>query len=124
MGPCHHRLCQQSGQKGGVELDKVREVHVQGVVQGFLHHGMAAAERVDAEAGEEVEIPLAVAVVQIAAFALDVETIKAQRLQHLHELGVEVLAVKAEVPPCRASINELSSKVMLSLLSSRLLAKA
>ena len=99
MRPPHQGLRQQAGQQRRVQLHEVREVQLERVVQGLLNHGMATPEREDAEAGQEVEIALAAAVVQVRAFAAHVETVESERLQHLHELRVEVLVVKAEILP-------------------------
>src|SRR5208283_1867673 len=48
---------------------------------------------------QKVEITLAVAVVEVSALASDIKPVKAERLQHLHKLRIQVLAVKAEILP-------------------------
>jgi len=97
MCPRHQRLGEQSGQQRRVELNQVREVHVERLVQRLLQHRMPAPEREDTESSEEVEITLSVPVVQVGAFPPYVEAIEAEGLQHLDELGIEILAVEAEI---------------------------
>ena len=97
MGPCHHRLGQQTGQQGGVELHEVRKVHLEGVVKRLLNDRVPASEGEDAETGQEVQVALAVPVVEVAALTFDIEAVETERLQYLYELGIEILAVQAEI---------------------------
>jgi hypothetical protein len=66
-------------------------------VQGFFHDRVAAPEGVDPESGQKVEVPLPITVVEVTAFAPYVKAVEAEGLQHLYELGVEILTVQAEV---------------------------
>ena len=62
-----------------------------------LTRRVAAAERVNPEAGEEIEVALALGVEQVAPLAAHVEAVEADRLQHPGELMVEVLLVQRVV---------------------------
>ena len=97
MCPRHQRLGEQSGQQRRVELNQVRKVHVERLVQSLFYDRMPASEREDTETRQEVEIALSIPVVQVRAFSPHVEAIETEGLQHLHELGIEILTVEAEI---------------------------
>jgi hypothetical protein len=58
---------------------------------------MGTPEGKDTEAGKKVEVSLAVPIPEVAALSFDIETVEVERLQHLYELGIEVLAVETEI---------------------------
>ena len=97
MGPRDERLGEDSGEQRAVHLDHVRQVEVDRLVQRLLDRRVRAAERVDAEAGEQVEVFGPICVVEVAALAAHVEAVEADRLQHLRHQRVHVGAVKLEV---------------------------
>lgn len=60
-------LREDSGKQCAVQLHEVWQVHGESVLQRPLHDGMAAAERKDPEARQEVEVPRSVAIEQVGA---------------------------------------------------------
>ena len=97
--PGDELLGQQARQQGAVHLDHVRQVEVERLVQRGLDRRVAAAEGVDAESGQEVEVALPGVVVEVAALAADVVTVEAERPERPGELGVHVPLVQGEVLP-------------------------
>ena len=95
----HQLLGQDPGQEGAVHLHHVRQVEIDGLVQCRLERRMASTEGVDAESGEEVEIPLALGVEEVAALAPDVEAIEPDRLEHPAQLVIQVLLMERVVLP-------------------------
>ncbi len=68
-------------------------------MQRCLDAWMAPAEGVNAESGQEVEVPLPGCVIEIAAFATDILSVKADGLERPGELAVEVPLMQREVLP-------------------------
>ena len=62
-----------------------------------LDRGVAPSECIDAESGEEIEIPVALGIEEVGPFAAHVEAIEANRLEDSCELAVEVLVMQCEV---------------------------
>ena len=64
---------------------------------GPLDGRVGPAEGVDAEAGQKVEVALALVVVEVAALAPHVEAVEPEGLEDPDQLGVHVLGVEREV---------------------------
>ena len=97
VGPADELLGEETGKQRAVHLHHVGKVEIDGLVQRGLDRRMAAAEGVDAESGQEIEILLAAVVVEVAALAAHVVPIEAQGLEHPGELQVQVLLMQREV---------------------------
>jgi hypothetical protein len=97
MGPGHEFLGQQAGKQGAVQLGQVGKVGVERLVQRVLDAGVAPAQREHAEAGQQVQVPIAMIVDEHGALAAQVEPVEADGLQHLGHLGVHELGVELEV---------------------------
>ena len=95
--PPYELLGQEPGQQGAVHLDHVREVKVDRLVQCRLEGGVAATEGVDAETGQEVEVPVTFGVEEVATFSAHVETVEAYGFERPDQLRVQVLVVESEV---------------------------
>ena len=90
----HELFSEQSRQERAVHLDHVRQVQFDSLMERSLEGRMAAAERIDAESREEVEIPVPFGVEQVRPLATDVEPIEPDRLEDPGELVVQVLVVQ------------------------------
>ena len=90
-------LGEETGEDGAVHLDHVGEIEFQNVADGFLEGGMITADIEDAVAAEEVEVVLAVEVVEVGAFTAGVDLVKADGALDLHERAVHVLVVQIVV---------------------------
>ena len=99
MRPGYQLLGQQARQQGAVHLHHVGQVQVDRLVQGCLDAGMAAAEGVNPESGQEVEVALPGCVVEVTAFAADVLSIEPDGLKRPGELAVQEPLVQREVLP-------------------------
>ncbi len=87
-------LGEQAGQQRAVELDQVGDLAVQQVVQRLADHRVIAAHPEHAEAGQEVGVPVAVAVVEIAALGLLVDLVEPDDAQHAGQVRLEVLVLQ------------------------------
>src|SRR5205823_3881618 len=85
---------QQTRQQRAVHLHHVGQVKVEGLVKGSLDTGMAAAEGIDTETREHVEISAALGVEEVRPRTAHVELVKANRLQHARQLEIQVLLVE------------------------------
>ena len=88
---------EEAGENGAVHLDHIGEVEFKDVTNGFLDGGMVATDVEDAVAAEEVEVVLAVEVVEVGAFTAGVDLVKAYGALDLHERAVHVLVVQIVV---------------------------
>jgi hypothetical protein len=77
----------------------VGEVEFKDVTNGFLYCGMITADVENAVAAEEVEVVLAVEVVEVGAFRAGIDFIKADGALNLYESTIDVLIVKLVVLP-------------------------
>ena len=80
-------------------MNHVGEVEFKDVANGFLYCGMITADVENAVAAEEVEVVLAVEVVEIGAFSAGIDFIKADRSLNFDERTVDVLIVKLVILP-------------------------
>ena len=85
---------EQAREHRHVHLHQMRQAAVQDVVQDLDHLRVVAADREDAPAGEQVEVAIAGRVEEIGTARLGVRDVVADRLQHLHDLPVQVLVVQ------------------------------
>ena len=90
-------LGEEPWEQGRVHLDHVRQVEVDRLVQRRLDGGVRAAEREHPEAAQQVEVPLAVVVVEPWALAAHVGAVEAQGPKDPRQLGVEVRLVQREL---------------------------
>ena len=88
---------EEAAEEGGVHLDHVGEVEVEGVADGLLCDGVVAADVEDAEAGEEVEVAVAFLVVEVLALGAGVDFVEADHALDLDEGAVEVAVVEGVV---------------------------
>ncbi len=98
VGPLHQSLAQQAGQQGAVQLGQVREVGVEGLAEGVLHHRVAPPQGEHPESGQEVEGAAALVVDQVGTLAPDVGAVEPEGGEDLGQLGIEVLARAARRP--------------------------
>jgi hypothetical protein len=91
--PLHQLFRQQAGEEGAVHLHHVREVEIDGLVEGGLQRRMAASEGIDPEAGEEVQVPISLGIEEVGPLTPDIEAVEPDRLEHAGQLEVQVLVV-------------------------------
>ena len=89
-------LGQNAGQRRQIELNEIGKVAVQNALEGVLDGGMVAAKRENAEAAQQIEVTVAVAVEQILALRALKADVITDGLKHPDELLVEV--------PCMQSV--------------------
>ncbi|CAM5269625.1 hypothetical protein SFIMM107S_07527 [Streptomyces griseus] len=87
-------LGEQSGQRLAVEAGEVGQLGVQDVVQGLPDDGVVAAQAHDAEAGEHVEVVVALRVPEVRALGPLVDLVEADGVEHARQLVVEVARVQ------------------------------
>ena len=89
-------LGQNAGERRDVHLHEIRQVGVEHALQRRANRRMIAADREHAEAAQQVEIAVALAVVEVLAASLAKADIIADRPQHPDHLLVEAAAMQAE----------------------------
>ena len=94
---CYELLRQQPGQERAVHLDHVGKVKVDGLVKCRFDCRVAAPKCVDTKPGEEVEVPMALCVEEVATFSSQIEAVKPDGFKRPCQLGVEVFVVESEV---------------------------
>ena len=62
-------LGEHAGERGNVHLHEIGQIAVEDALERIAHDGMVAADREDAKAAEQIEIPIAVPIVQILSTA-------------------------------------------------------
>ena len=87
-------LGEQAGQRLAVEAGEVGELGVEDVVQRLADDGVVAAEAHHPEAGEHVEVVVAVGVPEVGALGPLVDLVEADGVQHARQLVVEVPRVQ------------------------------
>jgi hypothetical protein len=90
---------EEAGEDGAVHLHHVGEIEFKDVTNGFLDGGMVATDVEDAVAAEEVEVVLAVKIVEVSAFCAGIDFIKADRSLNFDECTIDVLVVEVVVLP-------------------------
>ncbi len=88
---------EETGENGAVHLHHVGEVEFKDVTNGFVYCGMITADVENAVAAEEVEVVLAVEVVEIGAFSAGIDFIEADGALNFYERAIDVLIVKLVV---------------------------
>ncbi len=99
VGTGDELLGQQAGEQRAVHLDHVGQVQVECLVQGRLDRRVAAAEGINPESGQKIEVLLPGVVVKVTALAADVVTVEPESPDRPGELGVHVPLVQGEVLP-------------------------
>ena len=84
------RLAQDAGQQGRAQAGQVGGPRREDLLQRLAHARVVAAQREDAEAGEQVEVALAALVDEMGALAGPPAAIESDGPQHPDELAVEV----------------------------------
>ena len=80
-------------------MNHVREVEIQDIPDRFLEGGMIATNVENAVAAEEVEVVLAVEIVEVGTFCAGIDFIKADRSLNFDERTIDVLIVEVVVLP-------------------------
>jgi len=88
---------EETGENGAVHLDHIGEVEFKDVANGFLNRGMITADVENAVAAEEVEVVLAVKIVEVRAFCAGIDFIETDGALNLYESTIDVLIVKLVV---------------------------
>ena len=88
---------QETGKNGAIHLDHVREVEFENVPDRFLNRGMVATDIEDAVTAEEVEVVLAVEVVEVGSFASSIDLVETDGPLNFDERTVHVLVVQIVV---------------------------
>jgi len=78
-------------------LNHVREVEIQDIPNGFLYRGMITTNIEDTVAAQEVEVVLAVEIVEVGTFCTGIDFIEADRSLNFDERTVHVLVVEVVV---------------------------
>ena len=109
VDPVHPRclgqqpLGEQPRQQRGVELHPVGQLSVEHVVQRLADDGMVPPGRENPESGQEVGVPVALAVVEVGTLGSFVDVVEADGVQHPGQLGVEVATGQlVSLPAARA----------------------
>jgi hypothetical protein len=87
-------LGEQAREHRDVHLHQVREPTVQHVREHLDHLRVIPSEREDAPAGEQIEILVALRVEEVRPARFGVGDVVADRLQHLHDLPVQIAIVQ------------------------------
>ena len=90
---------EETGEDRAVHLNHVGEVEIQNIADRFLNRGVITTNVEDAVAAEEVEVVLAVEIVEVGAFSAGIDFIKADGALNLYESTIDVLIVKLVVFP-------------------------
>ncbi len=90
-------LGEEAGKDRAVHLNHVGEIEFEDVPDGLLDGGVVATDVEDAVAAEEVEVVLAVQVVEVGALGPGVDLVEADGALDLHEGPVHVLVVQVVV---------------------------
>jgi len=88
---------EETGENGAVHLDHIGEVEFKDVANGFLNRGMITADVENAVAAEEVEVVLAVEVVEIGTLCAGIDFIEADGALNFYERAIDVLVVEVVV---------------------------
>lgn len=84
---------EKTGKDGAVHLDHIGEIEFEDVLDGFLDGGMVTTEVKDAVAAEEIEVVLAVEVVEVGAFGAGVDFIETDGALNFDQSTIDVLVV-------------------------------
>lgn len=90
-------LGQETGENGAVHLNHIGEIEFEDVLDGFLNGGMVAADIENAVAAEEVEVVLAVEVVEVSPFGPSINFIKPDGSLNFNESTIDELIVQIVV---------------------------
>lgn len=90
---------EEAGEDRAVHLHHVGEVEFKDVTNGFLYCGMITADVENAVAAEEVEVVLAVEIVEVGTFCTGIDFIKADGALNLYESTIDVPIVEIVVLP-------------------------
>ena len=92
-------LGEETGEDGAVHLNHIGEIEFENVLDGLLDGGVVAADIEDAVTAKEVEVVLAVEIVEVGTFCAGINFIKADRALNIHEGTIDVLVVEVVVLP-------------------------
>ena len=84
---------EKAGEDGAVHLDHIGEIEFEDVLDGFLDGGMVTTEVKDAVATEEIEVVLAVEIVEVGSFGAGVDFIEADSALNFDQSTIDVLVV-------------------------------
>ena len=87
-------LGEDARERRDVHLHEVRKIAVQHAFQRVTQHRMVAADREHTEAGQQVEIALVLAVVEVLALAALEADVETDGLEHPDELLVQVAGMQ------------------------------
>ena len=90
---------EETGENRAVHLHHVGEVEFKDVTNGFLNRGMITADVENAVAAEEVEVVLAVEIVEVGTFGSGLDFIEPDRALNFDERTIDVLIVEVVVLP-------------------------
>jgi hypothetical protein len=102
-------LGEDAGQRRRVKLGEVGELGVDHVMHGPLDHRVVAPQREHAEAGQHVEVVVALVVVKVGALGPRIDLVEADRVQHLRQLRVHV--PRLQLVPLRAARCQQSAEI-------------
>ena len=92
-------LGEQAGQQRAVELNHAGQLCVEHVVQRLADNGVVVPHPEDAEASQEVGVPVAVAVPQVGALGPLVHLVESDGVQHAGQLRVQIPCVQVITLP-------------------------
>ena len=92
-------LGEETGENGAVHLNHIGEIEFENVLDGLLDGGVVAADIEDAVAAKEVEVVLAVEIVEVGTFCAGINFIKADRALNIHEGTIDEFIVQVVVLP-------------------------
>ncbi len=87
-------LGEQTAHQRGIELYHVGQIQLKHIADRLLHDGMIPADIEDAETGKEIEVILAVHVVEIGALRAGIDDIESDGALDLDESPVQVMVVQ------------------------------
>ena len=90
-------LGEETGENGTVHLDHIGEIKFEDVLDGLLDGGVVAADIEDAVAAKEVEVVLAVEVVEVSPFGPSINFIEPDGALNLDESTIDEFIVQVVV---------------------------
>src|SRR5439155_11475690 len=93
--PLEELLRNEAGKQRQVELHHVGELGVENVVQCLPNHRMIAADAVNTEPGQEVEVAVAFLIPEVRPLGPDHLAVETDRVEHARHLMVEMFLVQS-----------------------------
>ena len=90
-------LGKQPAEQRDVHLHHVGQLAGQHILQGLNHRRMVTPQGIDAEATEQIQILVALIIVEIRALGASIDPVITNGLEHAYHLRIEMLLVQGEI---------------------------